>query len=137
MNASRADFSFPKRVRLLRRDEYRRVYDEGRRRSAPLCAAFFLSNGLPETRLGITVPRSVGNACARNRIRRRLREVFRLHRAAIAGGWDVVLNPRPLVAKVPFETLRQEVLRLFPNAAPPSLAARAPAPPPRSTARFR
>ncbi|HEV2176631.1 MAG TPA: ribonuclease P protein component [Terriglobia bacterium] len=134
MNASRADLSFPKRVRLLRRDEYRRVYDEGRRRSAPLCTAFFLSNGLAQTRLGITVPRAIGNACARNRIRRRLREVFRLHRAAICSGWDVVLNPRPPVATIPFETLAREVLRLFPSAPPPRTPAAPSSPRPAASA---
>lgn len=133
MNASRADLSFPKHARLLRRDEYRRVYDEGRRRSAPLCTAFFLSNGLPQTRLGITVPRAIGNACVRNRIRRRLREVFRLHRATIAGGWDVVLNPRPPVATVSFTTLAREVLRLFPSA-PPATPAPAASPGPAARA---
>lgn len=108
--------SFPKSLRLLRRAEYRRVYDEGRRRSASVCTIFYRANGLARTRLGITTTKALGNAVTRNRIRRRLREVFRLHRAAIPAGWDVVLNPRPSAATMPFLKLERELLQLFPRA---------------------
>jgi len=54
----------------------------------------------------------------RNRLKRRLREFFRRHRAYLPGGWDVVVNPRESVAKVPFRTLEDEVLRLFPSQPP-------------------
>jgi ribonuclease P protein component len=115
MKLRRGPYSFPKPLRLLRRAEFRRVYDEGQRRSAPLCSIFYLPNGLPQTRLGITTPIAVGNAVVRNRVRRRLREVFRLHRATIPGGWDIVLNPRPAVATMPFSQLVEQMLRLFPS----------------------
>lgn len=110
--------SFPKSQRLLRRLDFRRVYEEGRRGSARVCTIFYRSNGLPRTRLGITTPRAIGGAVVRNRIRRRLREVFRLNQAAIPVGWDIVLNPRPLVAELPFRVLEKEILRLFPSAPP-------------------
>lgn len=66
--------------------------------------------------MGITTPRALGKAVIRNRIRRRLREVFRLNQNAIPPGWDVVLNPRPIVAKLPMGDLTREVLDLFPGA---------------------
>ncbi|MGH9377555.1 MAG: ribonuclease P protein component [Terriglobia bacterium] len=120
--------SFPKSLRLLRRPEIRRVYEEGRRGSARVCAIFYRSNGLPRTRLGITTPKALGGAVVRNRIRRRLREVFRLNQAAIPAGWDIVLNPRPSAASVPFPVLVKEVLRLFPAASPPSPSGSSPGP---------
>ena len=58
----------------------------------------------------------------RNRVKRRLREVFRRHRAHLPGGWDIVVNPREPVAKVPFRTLEGEVLRLFPSQPPPRVS---------------
>jgi len=82
---------------------------------------FFLSNGLAESRLGLTVPASVGGAVLRNRLKRRVREVFRLNQPSIPAGWDIVVNPRRDAAKVPFATLTRELMRLFPSqAAPPS-----------------
>ncbi len=125
MRVGQTSNSFPKDLRLLRRGEFRRVYEEGRRRNASLCTIFFRANGLPHTRLGITAPRALGNAVRRNRVKRRLREVFRLHRVAIPGGWDIVLNPRESVATVPFPRLIQEVLRLFPQAPPPASSGQA------------
>lgn len=80
--------------------------------------AFFRPNGLVETRLGITVPARLGNAVLRNRVKRRLREVFRLNRSNLPGGWDVVLNPREAVARVPFKSLTTEILRIFPGQPP-------------------
>lgn len=118
MRVRLAPQTFPKNLRLLRRAEFRRVYDEGQRRSAPLCTVFFKPNGLALTRLGITTPRAVGNAVERNRVRRRLREIFRRNRSGLARGWDVVLNPRSKVLGVPFVTLEREVLSLFPRASP-------------------
>lgn len=107
--------AFPKQFRILRRIEFRRVYEEGQRRSSSLCAIFSRPNGLVQTRLGITVPRRVGGAVLRNRIRRRVREVFRQNRMALPGGWDVVINPRRQVAEAPYPVLQRELLRLFPS----------------------
>ena len=118
MKASSALQAFPKAFRVLRRAEFRRVYEEGQRRSGPLCALFFRSNGLPHTRLGVTATVRLGNAVLRNRVKRRLREVFRRNRAVVPGGWDIVVNPREAAARVPFAALVKELLRLFPNQPP-------------------
>jgi ribonuclease P protein component len=110
--------AFPKAFRLLRRAEFRRVYEEGQRRSASLCTVFYSSNGLAHSRLGITVPARVGKAVVRNRIKRRLREIFRLNRSRIPAGWDLVVNPRPQAAEAEFTKLVREFLRLMPKEKP-------------------
>ena len=58
----------------------------------------------------------------RNRLKRRLREVFRRHRARLPGGWDIRVNPREPVATVPFRSLEGELLRLFPSQPPPGMS---------------
>jgi len=110
--------AFPKKFRVLRRVEFRQVYEEGQRRSASVCTAFIRSNGLAETRLGITVPVRVGNAVYRNRIKRRVREVFRQNRETLAEGWDIVVNPRKSAATMPYPAFEQQMLRLFPRRSP-------------------
>lgn len=58
-------------------------------------------------RLGLTVPRAVGKAVVRNRIKRRLRELFRQHRASLDPQWDIVLNPRRKAFDADFEELER------------------------------
>ena len=112
--------AFPKEYRLLRRSEFRQVYEAGQRRSAPLGVIFFRPNGLSMTRLGITAPTKLGGAVLRNRVKRRVREVFRLNRLTIPAGWDIVVNPREAMATVEFSKLERELLQLFPRQAPAS-----------------
>lgn len=54
-----------------------------------------LPNALGHHRLGLTVPRRVGNAVRRNRIKRLLREAFRLSQHELPGALDVVVVVRP------------------------------------------
>lgn len=109
-------FPFPKSSRILRTRDFRRVYDNGARLVTPLFTAFCLRNqeadGERGPRIGLTVPRAVGKAVARNRIKRRVREAVRLALPGIAGDWDIVINPRRVVLRAPFESLRAEIEKL-------------------------
>jgi ribonuclease P protein component len=112
---------FPKSARLLKRAEFRGVYDEGQRRNGSYFAVFFRPNGLAETRLGVTVPVRIGGAVIRNRVKRRIREAYRLNRERIPQGWDIVMNPREAAGRIAFRSLEKEMMRLFPSQAPPAV----------------
>jgi ribonuclease P protein component len=110
-------FSFPKSSHLLKRADFRRVYDNGTRYSSRLLSAFILNNPDPArpqgARIGFTVPKAIGKAVVRNRIRRRTREAVRLDYASIGPTWDVVIHPRRNVLDAPFDELRREVRKLI------------------------
>jgi ribonuclease P protein component len=108
---------FPKTARILRRAEFRHVYDNGFRISGPVFTAFCFQRpedgAAPSARLGITVPRAVGGAVERNRIKRRLREAFRLHRAELDKRWDVVLNPRRSALHAEFQEIERSLRQVI------------------------
>ena len=88
----------PRACRLVRRAEYDAVYRDGRRRSSRQFTAFLRPNDLDLSRFGWSIKKALGSAVRRNRIRRRLREILRLHQQEIAPGWDIVIHPRSSAA---------------------------------------
>ena len=105
--------SFSKEVRLRKAGDFKRVYARGDKRTSRSFVLFALKNDLPATRFGMTAPRKVGKAHDRNRIKRRVREIFRISQAAIPTGFDFVVNPRRSVIERNFEELRVELTALF------------------------
>ena len=69
-------------------------------------------NRSAQNRVGITVGKKLGHAVVRNRIRRRLREVYRLNEAKFAPGWDIVVVARSRCIKADFQKLTQAYLSL-------------------------
>jgi len=106
----------PRDCRLLRRSEYDAVYRDGKRRSSREFTVFLRPNGLERSRFGWSIKKALGGAVRRNRIRRRVREIVRLHRKEILPGWDVVIHPRSTAATAEFAPLTAELLRLLPRA---------------------
>ncbi len=88
---------------LRRSNEFKKVYQDGKRYQSSLITAFVLANGTDDHRLGLTVSRKISStAVGRNRAKRLLRETFRLKSAqleGLRGKYDWVLNGRqPLVS---------------------------------------
>jgi ribonuclease P protein component len=99
----------------VRRGEFDAVFRAGKRRSGLHFTAFFRANALPQSRFGFSIKRELGGAVARNRIRRRVREIVRCHRLEIPAGWDIVIHPKSSVAQAEFAALTAELLRLLNN----------------------
>ena len=108
---------FPRACRLVRRGDYDAVYRAGRRKSSRVFTVFLRPNGLDLSRFGWSIKKTLGTAVRRNRIRRRLREIVRLHRQEITPGWDIVIHPRSSAATADFSALAEELLGLIPRGA--------------------
>lgn len=100
-------------MRLVRKADFDAVYRHGKRRSSSHFTVFSKANGQPQSRFGFSIKRALGGAVLRNRMRRRIREVIRLHRQEISAGWDIVIHPKPSVAAAPWSVLTAELLKLL------------------------
>jgi len=103
-------FTFTKGERLTRRSQFQHVMDRGqKRRIDRICTVFFLPNDTGKKRLGIIASRKIGNAVARNRAKRKIREVFRVLKGSIAPAVDVVVISGKDLVSLPFSVLEKKM----------------------------
>ena len=88
-------FKLPKACLLRKNGEFNRVYRQGRRLHGKGFSLIFATNAMEYNRLGISVQKKTGKAVDRNRIKRIIREAFRLHREIFPVKSDIVLTVRP------------------------------------------
>ena len=82
-------YSFTKADRILKRHEFIALAKSGRRIQNEYFIAVFSPGRHGRSRLGVTVTKKVGRAVKRNRIKRLVREFFRLNRQFLSGEWDI------------------------------------------------
>ncbi len=97
-------FGFRKEERIIHPQDFRRVMRSGKKVTSKSFILFFQDNGKGFHRLGIVLRKEVGQATLRNRIRRYIREFFRLHKHLIRGSLDLVI----LVKKGPLPNRYRE-----------------------------
>lgn len=90
----RRTFKLPKRERLRRTADFQRVYGVRQVVHDRALVVFYLENGLPYARFGVAVGKKHGSAVRRNRLKRLLREAWRLNPGLFPSGVDYILIPR-------------------------------------------
>ena len=84
------------------------VFKRGKRRETPFFSLLLRRNNLGYDRMAVVVNKKYGKAVERNRIRRRLREIFRLYRSD--RGYDVVFYVKKEAKRARFEDLKRTFL---------------------------
>ena len=102
-----------KTVSLKENHLFRRAYNRGKTAADSRLALYVRRNGRKTSRLGLTVSTKLGCAVVRNRVRRRLREIYRLNEDMLTGGVDVVVVARVRSAHAPYAEVERDLLRLL------------------------
>lgn len=92
---SEAGYTFPRSHRLSGKLAFASVFDLKVKETRGPLAVYAKPNGLKHPRLGISISRRVGTAPKRNRIKRLIRESFRLMQHDLPTGYDFVVVVRP------------------------------------------
>ncbi len=87
-------FRLRKRQRLRGKRLFARAFREGAHAADAVLVVLAVPNEVGWTRLGVSIPRRVGNAVTRNRWKRWIREAFRLTQHDLPSGLDLVVRPR-------------------------------------------
>ena len=91
--------------------EFRRIYRKGRSAVSPCLVVYCQKNRRGQSRLGVTVSTKLGHAVVRNRVRRRLREIYRLNREKMPAGYDIIIVARVRAAETTYRKLERHYLR--------------------------
>jgi ribonuclease P protein component len=91
--------------RLTARTDYTRCYRYGRRLRTRYFTVYAYRQGECVARLGLAVGKAVGIAVVRNRVKRRLRELFRRRKVLVPGGYDLFVRAVPASASASYTAL--------------------------------
>lgn len=109
----------PNTHRLRKHADYQLTYKAGRKQFSKQIAYFHAlrpadrRSDTPGPRIGLTVPKALGGAVDRNRIKRRMREAVRAALPLLQSPVDVILHPRRSVIDLDFTLLKREVAQIF------------------------
>jgi len=105
--------SFGKNERIRNKKDYVRIYKKGNRGYSEHFTWIIHRNPAEIRRLGITAGKKVGTAVKRNRIKRLLREFFRLNKSRLPEGHDIVIMVRPRMPAMTYGNVLSELEALF------------------------
>jgi ribonuclease P protein component len=107
------ELSYRKPERVTKRSRFRAIYEQGVWSSSRHFTSIICNNTQGVKRLGITVTKKTGNAVKRNRIKRLIREFFRLNKALFPAGNDVVIMAKRNVPPLSYQEACRELTELF------------------------
>ena len=98
---------------LKKNHEFKRLYNRGKSETSHCAVIYCRRNGRMENRLGVTVSTKIGGAVQRNRVRRRLKEIYRLNEEKLCVGYDLVIVARVRCRFVGYRELESSVMTLL------------------------
>lgn len=88
------EFAFPRASRLRLKKDFEAVFEAGRKTATSSLVAWHDPGGEKERKLGLMVSKKIGGAVERNRLKRLLREAFRLSRRELKEGTRLIIYPK-------------------------------------------
>ncbi len=97
---------------LCKNTDFKHVYERGKNISNRIMALVTLPNGLEVNRLGITVSKKIGNSVVRSRVKRLIKEAYRLNELKMKTSFDYVFVARLPINGCNFWQIQESLLGL-------------------------
>ncbi|MCK9443759.1 MAG: ribonuclease P protein component [Tissierellaceae bacterium] len=99
--------------RLRSNMEFKKVYSGGKNYWNKYLIIYVRKNNLNYTRIGYSISKKVGNSVVRNKIRRRMKEIYRLKLNNIKEGYDIIIIPKRNAVNISYLELESAMLHIF------------------------
>lgn len=97
---------------LKKNTDFKIVYSKGKSRADRFFVMYVFENSIDNNRLGVSVSKKVGNSVIRHRIKRLVKESYRLHEKMFNSGLDIVVIARSGAADLGFSEVESALLHL-------------------------
>ena len=97
---------------IKKNQDFQAVYQNGKSLANKFLVMYVKKTDRPETRIGISVSKKVGNSVVRHHITRLIRESFRLHEDMVEAGLDIVVVVRAAAKEENYKTIESAYLHL-------------------------
>lgn len=102
-----------KKYRLRKNSEFQKVYKRGKNYWNRYLVLYTMKNGQNYTRVGFSLTKKYGNSVERNRIRRQMKEIYRLNSNRVVGGYDLIFIPKIRIKKATYKEIEDAMLGLL------------------------
>lgn len=113
MDGEEKRYTLGRETRIRRNGDYRRIYSRGKRFSNRAGLLYVVKTPHRPIRIGFVTTKKIGHAFARNRARRLMKEVYRLHRHELAGGHEAVFLAGSFLTRVSYGEAEKAILSLW------------------------
>lgn len=98
---------------LKKNRDFKIVFKNGKSRANKYLVLYVLENGLEKNRIGISISKKVGNSVIRHRIKRLVKESYRLHENMFNSGLDIVVIARESANTIGYREMESALLHLM------------------------
>lgn len=100
-------------ISMKKNKDFSRVYSRGISKANPLLAMYVLINRKDYNRVGINVSKKVGKSVVRNKVKRRIREIYRQYSNKMVKGYDIVIIARVKSREAEYKDMEKWMVNLL------------------------
>ncbi|MBS4534948.1 ribonuclease P protein component [Clostridium sp. D2Q-14] len=100
-------------LKLRNNRDFSKVYDKGKSIANKYLVMFYIENELDYNRVGFSTTKKLGNAVIRNRVKRLIKESYRLNNDKLINGYDIIFLARVRANNASYKEIEKSIINLL------------------------